>query len=243
MPPTTIPVESSFPLQINGVDVVGALGQSILDVARENGVEIPTLCYIDGLSTWGGCRLCLVEVAGANRLLPACTTAVTESMVVLTDTKKLRHYRKVIVEMLFSERNHVCSVCVSNGHCELQALGQAHDIDHVHLPYRYPGLSVDSTHPQYVKDHNRCVMCTRCVRVCGEIEGAHTKGVGGRGIHSMIIDDLNEPWGDSQTCTSCGKCVQVCPTGALVDKGVAVGEMVKRTDFLPYLSMLRDNDR
>lgn len=243
MAPGIIPTETSFPLRIDGIDVVGTTGQSILDVARDHGIEIPTLCYVDGLSVWGGCRLCLVEIAGINRLLPACATLVAENMDILTKTEKLQHYRKVILEMLFAERNHICSVCVSNGHCELQDLGQEHGIDHVHLPYRYPSLSVDASHDRYLLDHNRCVMCTRCVRVCAEVEGAHTKGVGGRGIESLIIDDLSEPWGDSQTCTSCGKCVHVCPTGALVDKGVSVGEMVKRSQFLPYLTMMRESDR
>jgi bidirectional [NiFe] hydrogenase diaphorase subunit len=241
MASASIPAEHSFPLRIDGVDVVGEQGQSVLQVAQENGIEIPTLCYLEGLSAWGGCRLCLVEVAGVARLLPACTTAVSANMEIQTNTERLQYYRKVILEMLFSERNHLCSVCVSNGHCELQSLGQDHGIDHVHLPYRYPSLSVDATHERFQKDHNRCILCTRCVRVCAEIEGAHTKGVGGRGIQSLIIEDLNQPWGDSQTCTSCGKCVQVCPTGALAEKGKSVAEMVKHYEFLPYLTSMRED--
>jgi bidirectional [NiFe] hydrogenase diaphorase subunit len=89
-------------------------------------------------------------------------------------------------------------------------------------------------------DHNRCILCTRCVRVCREIEGAQTKGISGRGIESRIIYDLNVAWGESLSCTSCGKCVQTCPTGALVAKGRSVAEMTKRREFLPYLQMMRD---
>ena len=143
--------------------------------------------------------------------------------------------------MLFAERNHICSVCVSNGHCELQTMAQKLGVDHVHLPYRHPAVTVDSSHDRFRLDHNRCILCTRCIRVCAEVEGAFTKGVAGRGIASMITNDLNEPWGDSGTCTSCGKCVQVCPTGALVEKGTAAAEMEKRRQFLPYLAVMRGN--
>ena len=87
---------------------------------------------------------------------------------------------------------------------------------------------------------NRCVLCTRCVRVCDEVEGAHTWDVMGRGIQASVITDLNQPWGDSETCTNCSKCVNVCPTGALFDKGKSVAEMSKRKEFLPYLTTMRE---
>lgn len=110
---------------------------------------------------------------------------------------------------------------------------------HVRVPYVSPRRQVDASHERFTFDPNRCILCTRCVRVCDEIEGAHTWDVMGRGIASRVITDLNEPWGDSTTCTSCGKCVNVCPTGALVMKGRAVGESVKRPEFLPYLRRMR----
>ena len=145
----------------------------------------------------------------------------------------------MILEMLFAERNHVCSVCVSNGHCELQWLAQQLGIDHVRFHYVYPQLPVDASHQHFVLDQNRCILCTRCVRVCDEIEGAHTWDVMGRGSESLVITDLAQPWGESQSCTSCGKCVQVCPTGALSEKGRSVAEMSKRRQFLPYLTLMR----
>jgi len=239
MAKSTIPPTRSFTLTIDGVDVTASQGQTILDLARENDIDIPTLCDLEGLSVWGGCRLCLVELADSPKLLPACATLAAEGMAVITQSDRLLAYRRMVIELLFTEGNHICSVCVSNGHCELQAMAQKLGINHVHLPYRYPSKTVDSSHDRFRMDHNRCILCTRCVRVCDEIEGAHTKDVRGRGIDAAIITDLNLPWGDSDTCTSCGKCVHVCPVGALVEKGTAAAEMAKRRQFLPYLTTMR----
>jgi bidirectional [NiFe] hydrogenase diaphorase subunit len=230
-------------LQIDGRDVSATSQQKLLQVARENGVKIPTLCFLEGLSVYGGCRLCLVEVEGSNKLMPACTTSVSEGMKVVTSSPRLEKYRKMIVEMLLSERTHICSVCVSNGNCELQWLAQNLGVDHIRFSYLYPDAAVDASHDRFVLDQNRCVLCTRCVRVCDEIEGAHTWDVMGRGIASLVITDLAEPWGESQSCTSCGKCVNVCPTGALSLKGKSVAEMSKQKQFLPYLTMMRGEPR
>jgi bidirectional [NiFe] hydrogenase diaphorase subunit len=225
--------------RIDEQDLSAREDETIIEVARENGIPIPSLCYLEGLSVWGACRLCVVEVAGSNRLMAACSTRVAEGMQIYTDTEKLRRYRRAIVELLFAERNHVCSVCVSNGHCELQDLAQTCGVDHVRVPYRHARYEVDSSHDLFRVDHNRCVLCTRCVRVCDEIEGAHTWEVMGRGSDCRVITDLARPWGESDSCTSCGKCVQVCPTGALVKQGTSVGEMTKDLHFLPYLSRRR----
>jgi bidirectional [NiFe] hydrogenase diaphorase subunit len=226
-------------LQIDGRDVGAREDETILEVADENGIRIPRLCYVDGLSTWGACRLCMVEIAGSPKLLSACTTHVAEGMRIVTDSDRLKRYRRLILEMLFAERNHVCSVCVSNGHCELQDLAKECGMDHVRVPYRNAPYDIDSSHDLFRVDHNRCVLCTRCVRVCDEIEGAHTWDVMGRGVDCLVITDLNQPWGESDSCTSCGKCVQVCPTGALVKKGTAAGEMEKEDEFVPYLTWMR----
>jgi bidirectional [NiFe] hydrogenase diaphorase subunit len=209
--------------------------QSLLAVMREQGIEIPTLCHMGGLSERGACRLCLVEVAGIPKLLAACTTRPTEGMVVHTHTDRLVEYRKMIIEMLLAERNHYCAVCVMNGNCELQYQAANLGVDHVRFDYLNPSLPVDTSHERYGLDHNRCILCTRCVRVCDEVEGAHTWDVMGRGVNSRVLVDMNQPWGSSISCTSCGKCVQVCPTGALFDKGSSVAEMVKRHDFLKWI--------
>ena len=230
----------SITVQLNGKTISCLAGDTVLQVARENNVDIPTLCQMDGLSVWGGCRLCMVEIAGSPKLHAACATACQEGMNITTDSSRLQEYRRMIVELLFAERNHVCSVCVSNGHCELQDMAVKLGIDHVRFPYRFPRLEVDNSHDYMRMDHNRCILCTRCVRVCGEIEGAHTKDVKGRGVMAAIIHDLDQPWGESQTCTGCGKCVNICPTGALTRRTVAVGEMTKKTGFLPYLTLMRE---
>lgn len=236
----TATISEVITLKIDDRDVGAHASESILDVARENGIDIPTLCHLDGLTDVGACRLCLVEVKGSPKLFPACTTRVQEGMEVYTNTERLRKYRRTILELLFVERNHVCSVCVSNGHCELQAMAQSLGLTHVHLPYRYPFLPVDASHPRFVADHNRCILCSRCVRVCDEVEGAHTWDLSGRGIDCKVITDLKQPWAQSETCTGCAKCVHVCPTGALTEKGKSVAEMVKRRQFLPYLVSMRE---
>lgn len=230
-------------LQIDGKDVSAREGQTILEVARENGAFIPSLCNLPGLTPVGACRLCLVEVKGQRKLLPACITAVQEGMEVVTDSERLAAYRRTVLELIFSERNHICAVCVSNGNCDLQALAQRLNMTHVHFPYLYPRLGVDASHERFVADHNRCILCARCVRVCDEIEGAHTWDILGRGLDCRVITDLNQSWGSSESCTGCGKCVHVCPTGALSEKGKSVAEMSKRRQFLPYLTLMRERQR
>ena len=237
--PTAPPTAQVVTLEIDGRDLSARNDESIIEVCRENGIPIPSLCYLDGLSVWGACRLCMVEVNGQERLFSACSTRVAEGMKVRTGSERLARYRRVIVEMLLAERNHVCSVCVSNGHCELQTLAQRCGVDHVRVPFRQVRYEMDSSHPSFRLDHNRCVLCSRCVRVCDEIEGAHTLDVMGRGADCLVIADLARPWGESDTCTGCGKCVQVCPTGALVKRGTSVGEMVKDRHFLPILARRR----
>ena len=227
-------------LKINGQDISARGNETVLQVARENGVFIPTLCNVEGLTAIGACRMCLIEVDGINKLLPACKTEVWEGMVVNTDSERLSKYRKMILELIFSERNHVCSVCVSNGFCELQDLAQKLGLTHIHVPYRYPDKEVDASHERFVIDHNRCILCARCVRICDEIEGAHTWDLMGRGIECRVISDLDQPWGESESCTSCGKCVQICPVGALSEKGKSSSEMKKKIEFLPYLTIMRE---
>jgi len=230
MPTKTISV------RIDGELVSANEGQTILEAARDHGKKIPTLCYLKGLSAVGACRVCMVELAGTDRLLPACTTPMQEGMSIKTASAKLTQYRKMAVELLLVERNHICSACVTNGHCELQAMARELGITHVRYSYNNPRFAVDMTHPRFVLDQNRCILCTRCVRVCAEVEGAHVWEVASRGIYSRIVSDLKDDWGHAVNCTACGKCVQACPTGALAEKGLSVMEMVKQTDAISRLA-------
>jgi bidirectional [NiFe] hydrogenase diaphorase subunit len=240
---TKRPVVKVKTLTIDGREVGAREDQTILEVARENGIFIPTLCDMAGLTAPGACRLCLVEIKGSTRLVPACVTRIGEGMDVTVNSDRLAKYRRSILELMFAERNHVCSVCVTNGHCDLQSMALKLGMTHVHFPYQYPRLPVDASHERFVVDHNRCILCTRCVRVCDEIEGAHTWDVMSRGVDCRVITDLAQPWGKSESCTGCGKCVQVCPTGALSEKGKSVAEMSKRRQFLPYLTLMREGRR
>ncbi|MFN8380201.1 MAG: bidirectional hydrogenase complex protein HoxU [Anaerolineae bacterium] len=230
-------------LIVDEMEVSGLDDETILQVSLDNNIQIPRLCFVEGLSVAGACRLCMVEVQGARGLVAACATRVSEGMVVQTDSERLRKYRRMILEMLFAEGYHICSVCVANGHCELQNLALRLGIDHISLPYLFPDRDVDASHELFGFDPNRCVLCTRCMRVCDEVEGAHTWSVTGRGYESRMITDFATPWGESATCTSCGKCVNVCPTGALFRKGWSVAEMSKRTDFLAWLTEMREQSK
>lgn len=226
-------------IRIDGELVKAEEGQTLFEVAQRAGKAIPGLCQMKGLTSVGACRLCVVELAGVNRLLPSCTTPAQEGMSIVTDSPRLSSYRKMVLELLFAEGNHVCASCVSNNHCELQALAIKLGVTHVRYNYAYQSRPIDMSHPRYVIDHNRCILCTRCVRVCREVEGARVWDVMGRGVSSRVIAEMNKKWGDARSCTSCGKCVQVCPTGALAEKGYAASEMKKNADAVVQLASKR----
>lgn len=224
-----------IPITIDDKTLEVESGKTILEVCQENGIDLPVLCHFKGLKDVGACRLCLIEIEGIAKLLPACTTRVSPNQKIKTQTEKLKKYRRMTIELFFSERNHVCAVCVANNNCELQDMGYKVGMEHVRFPYLFQLCNVDASHPNYVIDHNRCIMCTRCVRVCGEIESAHNWNIMGRGYQARIISDFNQPWGESTTCTWCGKCLQVCPTGALWPKNISQGELEKHPETIMEL--------
>lgn len=220
---------------IDGICVTGQSNQTILEVAHENGIEIPTMCYLKGLSPVGSCRMCIVEIKGSHEPTPSCTAKIKEGMEVTTSSPKIKVAREMILSMMFGERSHVCSTCIANGDCELQNKSVELELEHSKVSYLDQRFEIDASHKNFVNDPNKCILCTRCIRVCDEIEGAHALDIFGRGINSRIIHDMDEPWADSVNCTSCGKCVYVCPTGALYEKDTSEDEVVKKRGIITEL--------
>ena len=193
-------------------------GTTVLEAAEAAGLYVPTLCHHPQLTPYGGCRLCMVEVEGARTLQPSCTLPATDGMVVKTNTEKVLNARKFVLTLIFSERNHFCMYCpVSDGDCELQNRAYDEDMTHWDLQPNWQPFEVDASHPFIILDNNRCILCRRCVRACGELVGNYTLGFEERGADSLLVADYNVPLGES-TCISCGTCVQICPTGALIDR-------------------------
>lgn len=211
---------SEITLTINGKQCKGKQGDSVLDVCVANGIELPTLCHFKGLSDVGACRMCLVEIEKERNFVPACTHPASDGQVVRTSTEKLEKYRRLILELLFTERNHLCAYCVATGDCELQKLAYKYQMDNARYEYAWPAKTVDSSHPYIVMDHNRCILCGRCIRICDEITGAHALDFGKRGWKTNVCADINQPLGES-SCISCGGCFQACPTGAIFSKASA----------------------
>jgi formate dehydrogenase major subunit len=211
---------SEIQLTINGRPVTAQSGQTILEAARGAGIDIPTLCHHPALSNHGACRMCLVEVEGMRGLQTSCTCPATEGMRVHTETEQVLEGRRFALELLFSERNHFCMYCQVSGDCELQELAYRYGLDHWRYPRPTEKKEVDASHPYIIMEPNRCILCTRCVRACAEIAACHTLGLRERGSRTMIMADLDVPLGMS-SCVSCGVCLQVCPTGALIDAASA----------------------
>ncbi len=211
---------SEITLTINGKQVKGQQGDTVLAVCEANGIKLPTLCHYKGLVDVGACRLCLVEIEKERKPVPACTYPARDGIVVVTSNDKLEKYRRLVLELLFTERNHLCAYCVASGDCELQSLAYTYQMDNARYLYAWPNVIVDSSHPYLVLDHNRCILCGRCIRTCDEITGAHALDFGKRGWKTTVSADINQPLGES-SCISCGGCFQACPTGAIFSKGSA----------------------
>jgi len=208
-------------ITVDGKKLEAPAGANLLDVCRENGIDIPHLCHKKGLSPVGVCRLCLVKVTGMRGLAPACCTQVKEDMEVVTEDEEIHELRRTNLEMLLSEHEHNCLTCESNGNCELEDLVYRFGIDTVRFPANKEKMPLDDSSLSIIRDPNKCVLCGRCVRACREIAGRSILEFSGRGPRVAVIAGLNEPL-DQTACTSCGACIQACPTGELTEKPARV---------------------
>lgn len=216
---------------IDGKECMAEKGQYLVDVARENKIYIPTLCNYPGVHPKGACRICTVKVNG--KLMTSCTTPVVEGMQVENKSKELEDLRKSIVELLFVEGNHLCPSCEKSGSCELQALAYRYKVMVPRFPFLFPKREIDGSNPKIIKDHNRCILCKRCIRVIKDEQGRSLYAFKKRG-HKVEIN-VDPDLASEMTDALAQKSMDVCPVGAILvrERGfdVPIGE--RRYDTQP----------
>jgi len=218
--------EETVTLNIDGSAVTVPEGTSIMRAAMELGTKIPKLCATDMLDAFGSCRLCLVEIEGRAGTPASCTTPVAPGMIVRTQTERLKLLRKGVMELYISDHPLDCLTCSANGDCELQDMAGAVGLREVRYGYdgdkhRNPGK--DESNPYFTYDPSKCIVCSRCVRACEEVQGTFALTIAGRGFGSVVSPGMAEEFLTSE-CVSCGACVQACPTATLNEKSVvAIG--------------------
>ena len=202
-------------LTIDGKTIQVAPGTTVLEAALANGIDIPRLCYHPELTPSGGCRLCIVEVEGRPAPQPSCGMLCAEGTVVHTQSERLTALRREIIDLFISDHPMRCVICDKNGHCDLQRYAYQYGIAESSYDIEYSRPLYQDDNPFFVRDHQYCILCSRCVRVCDEIVGANAIEISGRGFTSHVATPFDGPMVDS-TCVFCGNCVQVCPTAALM---------------------------
>jgi len=202
---------------IDGKEVTGQPGQTILQAADAAGIYIPRLCDSPELVPSGSCRVCTVLVNG--RPQSACTQPIVEGMAVENETEQILQVRRDIIEMLFVEGNHYCMFCEKSGNCELQAIAYRLGIAAPHYPYLFPDREVDASHPDILIDHNRCILCGCCIRASRDLDGKHVFGYVGRGVEKRIAIDTTADLSETKLAAT-DRAVEVCPVGAILRKRV-----------------------
>ena len=207
-------------LTIDGQRVEAPVGTSIMRAARSAGLDIPKLCATDALNAFGSCRVCLVEVEGRRGLLASCTEPVAEGMAVSTQTERVSRVRRGVLELYISDHPLDCLTCAANGDCELQDVAGAVGLRDVRYAEgaNHLGAAVDGSNPYFQFDPSKCIVCSRCVRACDEVQGTFALAIDGRGFDSKVATSA-DVFFDSE-CVSCGACVQACPTATLIEKSV-----------------------
>jgi len=214
--------EKLVTLEIDGVEVSVPEGTSVMSAAVDAGVRVPKLCATDSLEAFGSCRLCLVEIEGRKGYPASCTTTVAPGMKVRTQTPKLADLRRGVMELYISDHPLDCLTCSANGNCELQDMAGVVGLREVR--YGYEGenhlkAEKDNSNPYFSFDPSKCIVCSRCVRACEEVQGTFALTIDGRGFASIVSPSENQPFMESE-CVSCGACVQACPTATLMEKSV-----------------------
>ncbi|GHC34145.1 formate dehydrogenase subunit alpha [Kushneria pakistanensis] len=214
--------ETPVELTIDGTAIRVPEGTSVMRAAAMAGITIPRLCASDNLEAFGSCRLCAVEIEGRRGMPASCTTPVTEGMSVTTQNAKIAKLRRNIMELYISDHPLDCLTCPANGDCELQDMAGVVGLREVR--YGFDGANhldaeIDDSNPYFSFDPSKCIVCSRCVRACGEVQGTFALTIEGRGFDSKVAASQNEPFMDSE-CVSCGACVQACPTSTLMEKSV-----------------------
>jgi formate dehydrogenase major subunit len=214
--------EKTVTLTIDGMPVTVPEGTSIMRAAMEMGTQIPKLCATDMVEAFGSCRLCLVEIEGRPGTPSSCTTPVAAGMVVRTQTERLKRLRRGVMELYISDHPLDCLTCAANGDCELQDMAGAVGLREVRYGYddgKHPNPGKDESNPYFTYDPSKCIVCSRCVRACEEVQGTFALTIAGRGFDSVVSPGMQEPFLGSE-CVSCGACVQACPTATLTEKSV-----------------------
>lgn len=210
-------MSDTFTFTLDGVEIPAEPGQTILEAADKAGVYIPRLCAHKELCAYGSCRVCTVLVNG--RPQAACTQPVAPGNVVESEVPRIQGMRKDLVDMLFVEGNHFCMFCEKSGNCELQATAYRFGITAPRFPYQFPQRALDASHPDVFLDHNRCILCGRCVRASRDLDGKHVFQFVGRGPHRRIAVNAKARLADTEMDVR-DRAVGICPVGAILTKRV-----------------------